>query len=99
MVNEAPEDDSELARSELPVGDDQVIVVYEPPDLGVELDAAMLMTAVAADATRRARDGWRIVSLDTLNVRHSGIYLGQQGSGFETKVAIVVVFGRAGGAT
>ena len=98
MVNEAPESDSELARSELPVGDDQVIVVYEPPDLGVELDAAMLMTDVAADATRRARDGWRIVSLDTLNVRHSGIYLGQQGSGFETKVAIVVVYGRAAGA-
>ena len=98
MVNEAPEPGSELAGSELPVGDDQVIVVYEPPDLGVELDAAMLMTDVAADATRRARDGWRIVSLDTLNVRHSGIYLGQQGSGFETKVAIVVVYGRAGGA-
>lgn len=50
-----------MIAGEFEAGPDHTIVVYTPPDAGVELDAV-------------------------------GTYFGQEGSGFQTRVAIAVVF-------
>lgn len=36
----------------------------------------------------------RIVSMHVMPLRHSGVYVGRDGSGFETRAAVVVVYAR-----
>ena len=79
---------------DLPAGPDQVLVVYRPADLSVELEPLAIFTEVAADAERRAAAGEWIISLATMPLRHAGTAFGQEGSGYETKAAVVVVYGR-----
>jgi hypothetical protein len=78
-------------------GPDQVLVVYQPPDLSAELDPISIFGAIAADAARRAGDGLRIVSMTSMPLRHAGAFFGQEGSGLETKVAVAVVYERSRG--
>jgi hypothetical protein len=37
----------------------------------------------------------QLASLDTMNLRHAGLYLGRQGSGYETKFAIIALYANA----
>jgi len=76
-------------------GEDQLIVVYQPEDTGEEIIATEIFAAIAADAAGRASSGYRIVSMTTVPLRHGGAALGRAGSGYETKVAVAVVFAPA----
>ncbi len=78
---------------ELPAGPDQVLVVYRPQDTGNELDPAQIFGAVATDAAERANRGEWIVTMAVLPLRHAGQVF-SEASGYETKAAIAVVFGR-----
>ncbi len=82
-------------RQEFEAGPDQVIVLYQPADVSVELDPAGIFSQLAKEAAARAASGFRIVSMTSMGLRHAGTYLGQEGSGFETKVAVAVVYERA----
>ena len=82
--------------TEYAAGADQAIVVYEPPDLGYELDPQMIFATIANDAAARAERGDWIVSMSVLPLRHAGTAFGNGGSGYETKAAVAVVYGRLG---
>lgn len=88
-----------IEQTEYPAGPDHVIVVYQPPDLGAEIDPANLMGWIAADARERVASGLRILSLTSTPVRHGGTAFGNDGSGFQTKVAVTVVYERWAGVT
>ena len=75
-------------------GPDHVIVVYEPADTSSEIDPLAVFGRIASDATRRAREGLRIMSMTTMPLRHAGTYFGQEGSGFQTMVAVAVTYER-----
>jgi hypothetical protein len=86
--------DSGLQISDYEAGPDHVIVVYAPPDTGGEIDANVVFAAVAADASARAATGLRMLSMTSMDLRHSGVAFGAQGSGYATKVAVAVVYER-----
>ena len=81
---------------ELRAGPDQTLAVYQPDDTGNELSPLEVFSAVADDAARRATNGEWIVTMTALPLRHAGTAFGQEGSGYETKTAIAVVYGRVG---
>ena len=83
-----------MIAGEFEAGPDHTIVVYEPDDTGVELEPAAVFGEVAADAAMRAARGQHLLSMTTLPLRHAGVAFGAQGSGYETKVAIGVVYER-----
>jgi hypothetical protein len=84
-----------MTQTELSAGPNQKIVVYVSDDTGVEIDPAGLYGAIAQDAEARAASGWRIVSTAAVSVRHAGAFLGREGSGYETKVSVAVVYAAA----
>jgi hypothetical protein len=96
-----PEEASAPATSnrEFEAGPDQVLVLYQPPDTGAELSPEAIYEHIAADATKRDRDGMRIVSMHAMPLRHAGTAFGNDGSGYQTKVMVVVVYERRRGAT
>jgi hypothetical protein len=81
---------------ELRAGPDQVLVVYQPQDTSSEIDPLAVFSAIAADAEQRAANGEWVVSMTAMPLRHAGTALGQEGSGYETKTAVAVVYGRIG---
>jgi hypothetical protein len=83
-----------IGQTEYPAGPDHVIVVYQPPDIGAEIDPANLMGWIAADARERAKDGLRMLSLTTVPLRHAGTAFGNDGSGYATKIAVTVLYER-----
>jgi len=80
---------------EFAAGTGQWIVVYTDVDTGNEIDPAALYAQVAADAAVRKAAGQRIVSVCAEPLRHAAAYLGRQGSGYETKMAVAVVYATA----
>jgi hypothetical protein len=76
-------------------GPDRVLVVYPSGDVGDEIDPTAFLGAVAADAQLRAEQGWTLVSLVALPLRHAGTVFGQDGSGYATKAAIGGLYARA----
>jgi hypothetical protein len=84
-----------MTPSEFTAGPDQTIVVYVSPDTGTEVDPVALYAEIAEDAARRAGSGERIVSMAAVPIRHTGLFLGREGSGYESKIAVAVIFGRA----
>lgn len=76
-------------------GDGQLLVLYRGSDDGSEVDPALLFKLVSADAATRAGDGWRLVSMVGLPLRHGGQVFGLQGGGFTTKVAMGCLYARA----
>jgi hypothetical protein len=84
---------------EFQAGRYQRIVVYQPPDTGMELDAAAIYGDIAADAADRAGRGQVLISLTAQDLRHAGVLMGRQGSGYESKVAVVGVYRDAAGPT
>lgn len=83
-----------VTQDEFSAGPDQLIVVYTSMDTGEEVDPPALFAAIAKDAGRRARDGWRIVSTADVPTRHSQAFLAREGSGYTTKTSIAVIYGR-----
>jgi hypothetical protein len=81
-----------MEQTELRAGPDHLIVVYRPADTGGEIDPVEVYQAMAADATRRAGVGARIVSMSTMPLRHSGAWVSRQGSGFQTRLAVAVLY-------
>jgi hypothetical protein len=49
---------------------------------------------IAADARERAGSGLRLLSMTSMPLRHGGIVFGQEGSGYQTKVAVAVLYER-----
>jgi len=86
--------DAGVQQVELPAGPDHLIVVYQPPDIGGEIDPVAIFTHIAADATRRAETGLRMLSMTTMPLRHGGAWAGAAGSGYQTKTAVAVVYER-----
>jgi hypothetical protein len=78
---------------EFDAGDGQSIVVYISPDTGEEVDAAAFYAEIAQDSARRAADGRRIISVAAVPTRHAQAFVARQGSGYETKLAVAVVYG------
>lgn len=83
-----------MIAGEFEAGPDHTIVVYEPDDMGVELNPVEVFGEVAADAAARAGSGQHILSMTAMPLRHAGTAFGAEGSGYETKVAIGVVYER-----
>ena len=81
-----------LQQLELEAGPDHTIVLYLPADVSVEIDPVAIFSSIAGDAARRAADGLRILSMTSMPLRHAGTAFGQEGSGYETKVAVAVVY-------
>jgi hypothetical protein len=81
-----------VEQHEFDAGAGQLIVVYLPPDTGVEIDTIGLFEAVAADAASRSSGGFELHSLTSQDLRHSALFMGRQGSGFESKAAVVAVY-------
>ncbi|OGO54280.1 MAG: hypothetical protein A2V85_17435 [Chloroflexi bacterium RBG_16_72_14] len=82
-----------MQRAEFAAGDDQLIVVYAPPDTGQEVEAMALYGDIARDAAALATNrGLRIVSMTSMPLRHAGAFMGREGSGFETKAVVTVVY-------
>ena len=81
--------------NEFDAGANQAIVVYVTADTGEEVDPNGLYGQIAADAAKRAASGQRIVSMAAVPTRHAQGYLSRQGSGYETKVAVAVVYAPA----
>lgn len=85
--------------AEFQAGDDQVIVTYgteEFPALKGSGLTVGLLNRVAADADARARDGWRIATLDTTitGYEETPAVLFSFGHGHATEVVITVVYAR-----
>jgi hypothetical protein len=86
----------EIEPIELTAGPDQMIVLYQPQDMGSEISPGLIFDWVARDAGIRAERGEWIVSMTVMPLRHAGTAFGQEGSGYETKTAVAVVYGRVG---
>lgn len=83
-----------ISSLEFDAGPDHVIVLYQPPDTGAELEPALIFSVIAADAAERASTGLRLLSMTAMPLRHAGVAFGGQGSGYETKGAIAVLYER-----
>ena len=83
-----------ISSQEFDAGPDHVIVLYQPPDTGAELDPVVIFSGIAADASVRAERGLRILSMTAVPLRHAGTAFGQEGSGYETKGAVAVLYER-----
>jgi hypothetical protein len=84
-----------VQKAEYEAGPNQVIVVYSPQDTGTEIDPVAVFSEVADDAGERAVGGWRIVSTAALPTRHAQAFMGREGSGYDTKMSVVVVYANA----
>ena len=83
-----------LEGIELDACPDHVIVLYRPQDIGGEVDSLSIFSAIAADARARASAGLRILSMTGMPLRHAGTAFGNDGSGYQTKAAIAVLYER-----
>ncbi len=81
--------------TEFNAGANQTIIVYITADTGEEVDPLALYGDIAQDAARRAGDGQRIVSMAAVPTRHAQGFMARQGSGYETKLAVAVVYAKA----
>lgn len=80
-------------RFEIEAGPGQRIVLYTPLDTGDEVNPVALVAAVADDAARLAAQGWRIMTTAAMPLRHSAVAFGREGSGYASKMALMVVYG------
>ncbi len=84
-----------MYRSELPAGDGQVIVLYQPEDTGEEIAPLALYTFIAEDAARlSAERGLRLLSMSSTPLRHSAVSMGREGSGYQSKICIAVAYAK-----
>jgi len=83
-----------MDMQELDAGPDRLIVLYLPADDGSEVDPSAIFAAVASDAESRAAGGLRMLSMTAMPLRHGGLWAGAQGSGYETKTSVAVLYER-----
>jgi hypothetical protein len=81
-----------MQRSEFQAGPNQALVVYSPDDTGSEIDPVEVYSEVAVDAAEWAAKGWHIVSTAAVPTRHAQAFMGREGSGYDTKMAVIVVY-------
>ena len=81
-----------MQHTDFPAGPNQTLVAYLSDDTSDEIDPTQMFGEVAADAQNRAASGWSIVSIAALPTRHAQAFLGREGSGYETKAAVAVVY-------
>jgi hypothetical protein len=81
-----------METNEFAAGAGQVIVVYVSNDTSNEVDPGSLYGEIAVDAAARLLKGQRIVSLAATPLRHAQSFIGRQGSGYETKISVAVVY-------
>ena len=82
-------------RNEFDAGNGQSIVVYTSDDTSEEILPAEMFEQIASEAAQRAAAGERIVSMTAVPLRHAGVFMGRDGSGYETKFSVAVVFARS----
>jgi len=80
-------------QTDYEAGPGRKISVYTPPDTGGEIDPAWTFQAIAADAAMRAAQGWQILSMTVVPLRHSAAFIAREGSGYESKISVVVLYG------
>ncbi|MGH2463934.1 MAG: hypothetical protein ACRDGI_00585 [Candidatus Limnocylindrales bacterium] len=66
--------------------------MYVSADTSDEVDPAALYGEIASDAAARLLKGQHIVSLAATPLRHSQSFMGRQGSGYETKISVAVIY-------
>jgi len=76
-------------------GNGQVIVTYVSDDTGGEVEPSAVAEEIAADARQRADAGLRIVAMAGMPLRHAAVAFGREGSGYNTKEAVLVTYGPA----
>lgn len=86
-----------METNEFAAGASQTIVVYVSSDTADEVDPAQLYGEIAGDAAARLLKGQHIVSLAATPLRHAQSFLGRQGSGYETKISVAVVYASQAG--
>lgn len=84
-----------MDQTELGAGPNQTMVLYRPADTAEEVDPLAIFTGVAADAADRAASGWHIVSTAVMPLRHAATFMGRDGSGYQTKTSVLVVYARS----
>jgi hypothetical protein len=84
-----------MDQTEFNAGLNQTLVVYSSVDDGSEIVPSAAFEAIAKDAEERAASGWRIVSTAAVPVRHAAAFMGRDGSGYETKFSVAVVYSHA----
>ena len=83
-----------MEMQEFEAGPDHVIVLYLPADVSSEVDPVAIFSGIAADATTRADAGLRMLSMTTMPLRHGGLWAGAEGSGYQTKTSVAVLYER-----
>ena len=86
-----------METNDFPAGAGQTIVVYVSNDTSDEVDPASLYGEIAQDAAARSLKGQRIISLASTPLRHSQGFMSRQGSGYETKISVAVVYASSAG--
>jgi len=81
-----------MQSSEYAAGAGQAIVVYVSDDTSDEVDPDTLYGEIAQDAAARLLKGQRLVSMAASPLRHAQSFMGREGSGYETKIAVAVVY-------
>ena len=81
-----------METNEFPAGAGQTIVVYVSVDTSDEVDPGSLYGEIAQDAAARFAKGQRIISVAATPLRHSQGFMSRQGSGYETKISVAVVY-------
>ena len=81
-----------METNEFAAGAGQLIVVYVSNDTSDEVNPASLYGEIAQDAAARLLKGQRIISLAATPLRHAQAFMSRQGSGYETKISVAVVY-------
>jgi hypothetical protein len=84
---------------EFEAGPGQLVVVYQSVDTGGDVPYVDYARDLAADAARRAADGWRIASHSTFALRQvgtTGNVLFQSGGQLATQLGTIAVFTKGG---
>ena len=81
-----------MQHTDFPAGPNQTLVAYLSDDTSNEIDPTQMFAEVAEDAQARSANGWSIVSIAAVPTRHAQAFLGREGSGYETKAAVAVVY-------
>jgi hypothetical protein len=84
-----------MITGEHDAGNGQLIVTYISDDTGSEVDPSAVAEEIAADAQQRAVSGLRIVATAGMPLRHAAVAFGREGSGYNTKEAVLVTYGPA----
>ena len=81
-----------MTKTEWGIGLNQIFVVYVSDDSGNEVDPTAFYSGIAADAQVYAQRGLKIAAMAAVPLRHSQGFIAREGSGYETKMSVSVVY-------